>query len=289
MLFVLTPPLLVLGILVTLPVGYLLWSSIHITQQFAADQFVGFAHYRSIFSDSNFWESLFHSLRYVAGSVTIAFILGLAAALSINQLRSDFWRGLATVLVLLAWAVPLVVTGLIWRFMLHSNYGIINGILVFLGVVIEPIGFTTTPSMAFLSVVVVDAWARAPFAAIILLAGLQTISADLYEAATIDGANRLQQFLHITLPNLKGQAAIALLIMSMFAFRTFSIVYAITGGGPADATRVLAVYIYDVGISQSRLGYAAALSVIMILMTLVFVAIYVLRVQQEAVETEVAA
>jgi len=289
MLVVLTPPMLVLGTLVTLPVAYLLWTSVHIPQQFTPDQFVGLTHYASIFSDPNFWESLSHSLRYVAGSVSIAFVLGLTAALSINQLKSELWRGVATVLILLAWAVPLVVTGLIWRFMLHSNYGIINGILVYMGAIIEPIGFTTTPAIAFVSIVIVDAWARAPFAAIILLAGLQTIPADLYEAATIDGANRLQQFLHITLPNIKGQAAIALLIMSMFAFRTFSIVYAITGGGPADATRVLAVYIYDVGISQSRLGYASALSVVMILMTLVFVAAYVLRVQQEAVETEVAA
>jgi multiple sugar transport system permease protein len=285
MFIVLTPPLLVLGGLVILPTSYLLWTSTHLAREYSADVFIGLQNYIQVFQDPMFYLSLQHSFMYVLGSVSLAFFLGLTAALAINQVTSKSVRSTFTVLILLAWAVPLVVTGLIWRFMLHANYGIMNGLLVELGLVSHKLGFITDPTLAFISIIIVDAWARAPFATVLLLAGLQTIPEDLYEAARVDGANFFQQFRDITIPHLKSQAAIALLIMSLFAFRTFSIVFALTGGGPANATRVLATYIYKVGISQSRLGYAAALSVIMILITMVFISFYVLRVQEEALET----
>lgn len=285
MLFVLTPPLLVLGTLVLLPTSYLLWSSVHEARTWGADVFVGLEHYMALFQDPMFYLSLRHSLMYVVGSVTLAFFLGLTAALAINQVASKRVRSTFTVLILLAWAVPLVVTGLIWRFMLHADYGIVNALLMETGLISEKLGFVSDPALAFLSVVVVDAWARAPFAAILLLAGLQTIPEDLYEAARVDGANFFQKFRDITIPHLKPQAAIALVIMTMFAFRTFSIVFALTGGGPANSTRVLATYIYQTGINQGNIGYASALSVVMILMTMVFVTFYVLQIQEDALET----
>ncbi|SDY68721.1 carbohydrate ABC transporter permease [Halopenitus persicus] len=285
MFFVLTPPLLVLGTLVLLPSSYLLWSSVHEARTWGPDVFVGLENYIAIFQDPMFYLSLRHSVMYVIGSVSLAFVLGLTAALAINQVASKRIRSTFTVLILLAWAVPLVVTGLIWRFMLHSDYGIVNALLVQLGIVTEQIGFVTDPTLAFLSVVVVDAWARAPFATILLLAGLQTIPEDLYEAARVDGANFFQKFRDITIPHLKPQAAIALVIMCMFAFRTFSVVFALTGGGPANSTRVLATYIYQAGINQGDVGYAAALSVLMIAMTMVFITFYVLQVQEDALDT----
>lgn len=285
MFFVLTPPLLVLGTLVILPSSYLLWSSVHEARSWGPDVFVGLENYIAIFQDPVFWMSLEHSILYVLGSVSLAFVLGLTAALSINQVASKRVRSSFTVLILLAWAVPLVVTGLIWRFMLHADYGIVNALLMQAGLVSSKLGFVSDPALAFLSVVVVDAWARAPFAAILLLAGLQTIPDDLYEAAKVDGANFFQKFRDITIPHLKPQAAIALVIMTMFAFRTFSIVFALTGGGPANSTRVLATYIYQAGINQGNIGYASALSVIMILMTMVFVTFYVLQIQEDALDT----
>ncbi|WP_226482847.1 carbohydrate ABC transporter permease [Natrinema amylolyticum] len=285
MLFVLTPPLFVLGTLVLLPSSYLLWSSVHEARTWGSDVFVGLENYVAIFQDPMFYLSLQHSVMYVIGSVSLAFVLGLTAALAINQVASKRVRSTFTVLILLAWAVPLVVTGLIWRFMLHADYGIVNSLLIEAGVISTKLGFVSDPSLAFISVVVVDAWARAPFAAILLLAGLQTIPDDLYEAARVDGANFFQKFRHITIPHLKPQAAIALVIMSMFAFRTFSIVFALTGGGPANSTRVLATYIYQAGINQGNVGYASALSVVMILITMVFVTFYVLQIQEDALET----
>lgn len=283
---VLTLPLIVLGGLVILPLSYLLHSSVHRTGRYVeGTQFVGLQNYVQAFQDPMFWMTLQHSTLYAIGSVVIAFLLGLVAALSINQVKSEQLRSTLTVLTLLAWAVPLVVTGLIWRFILHSNYGIANAVLVQLGLVSETIGFITNATPAFIAIIVVDAWSRAPFATIILLAGLQTIPKDLYEAARIDGATDFQMLKDITLPHLKPSAGVALLIMTMFAFRTFSIVFALTQGGPSNATEVLATYIYRTGIGQGRLGYAAALSVIMILITLVFVTVYVKRIQKQALET----
>jgi len=279
-------PLLVLGGLVVLPLGYLLYSSVHQTGRYVqGTQFVGLENYIQAFNDPMFWMTLQHSTLYAVGSVVIAFLLGLISALAINQLRNKRLRSTFTVLILLAWAVPLVVTGLIWRFILDANYGIANAFLIQAGLITERIGVITSSTPAFLAIIVVDAWARAPFATIILLAGLQTIPKDLYEAARIDGATDFQMFKDITLPHLKPSAGVALLIMSMFAFRTFSVVFALTQGGPSNATEVLATYIYRTGIGQGRLGYAAALSVIMILITLVFVTLYVKRIQQEALDT----
>lgn len=279
-------PLLVLGGLVVLPLWYLLYSSVHQTGRYVqGTQFVGLENYIQAFNDPMFWMTLQHSTLYAVGSVVIAFLLGLISALAINQLRNKRLRSTFTVLILLAWAVPLVVTGLIWRFILNANYGIANAFLIQAGLITESIGFITSSTPAFLAIIVVDAWARAPFATIILLAGLQTIPEDLYEAARIDGATDFQMFKDITLPHLKPSAGVALLIMSMFAFRTFSVVFALTQGGPSNATEVLATYIYRTGIGQGRLGYAAALSVIMILITLAFVTLYVKRIQQEALET----
>lgn len=285
MFVVLTPPLLVLGTLVVLPMGYLLWSSVHEARTWSSDVFVGLEHYTTLFQDPMFYLSLQHSFMYVIGSVSIAFAMGLAAALAINQVATKRVRSTFTVLILLAWAVPLVVTGLIWRFMLHSDYGIVNALMIELGLVTEQIGFVTDPTLAFLSVVVVDAWARAPFATILLLAGLQTIPEDLYEAARVDGAGFFQKFRDITIPHLKPQAVIALVIMCMFAFRTFSVIFALTGGGPANATRVLATYIYQTGINQGNVGYGAALSVVMVVLSMAFIAFYVLQVQEDALET----
>jgi len=283
---VLVPPLFVLGALVLLPSSYLLFSSVHSSGRYQqGKEFVALQNYVQAFNDPMFWTTLQHSTMYTIGSVILAFLLGLISALAINQLKRERLRSTFTVLILLAWAVPLVVTGLIWRFILHADYGIANAVLMNLGVISEQIGFVTNSTPAFLSIIVVDAWARAPFATILLLAGLQTIPGDLYEAARVDGATDFQMLKDITLPHLKWSAGVALLIMTMFAFRTFSIVFALTQGGPATATEVLATYIYRTGIGQGRLGYAAALSVIMILITLVFVTVYVKKIQKDALET----
>ncbi|WP_433632616.1 carbohydrate ABC transporter permease [Halomicrococcus sp. NG-SE-24] len=282
---VLFPPITLLGILVAFPVGYLIWTSVHSISRYGGQEFIGLQNYVDIFQDPMFFMSLRHSILYTLGSVTLAFLIGFTCALALNKIVNQRIRSSFTVLILLAWAVPLVVTGLIWRFMLHADYGVVNAILVGTGITSENLPFVTEPTLAFISVVIVDAWSRAPFATIILLAGLQTIPDTLYEAATVDGATDFAKFRDITLPQIKPSAGVALLIMTMFAFRTFSIVFSLTQGGPGNATEVLATYIYSSGVKQLRLGYSAALSIVMILMTLIIVALYVKMIQEDALET----
>lgn len=282
---VLAPPLTLLGILVAFPVSYLLWTSVHTISRYGGQNFIGLENYIKVFQDPFFYLALKHSILYTVGSVSIAFTIGLVCALALNKIVNKRVQSSFTVLILLAWAVPLVVTGLIWRFMLHADYGVINAILVGAGITSQKLPFVTDPTLAFISVVVVDAWSRAPFATIILLAGLQTIPETLYEAATVDGATDFAKFRDITIPQIKPSAGVALLIMTMFAFRTFSVVFALTQGGPGNSTEVLATYIYSTGVKQLQLGYSATLSVIMIVMTLIIVGLYVKMIQEDALET----
>lgn len=285
MLVVLAPSLTILYTLVGFPLMYLVDTSLHSRQGLGGDLvFSGLANYREVLTDDVFYLALEHTIVYTIGVVSLAFLIGLITALAINQLTSGKMRTLVTTAVLLAWAIPSIVTALIWRFMLNSDTGIIYNSLVELGVITNSFSFTADPTMAMVSIILADAWARSPFATLLLLSGLQTIPDYQYEAARMDGASIFQRFRDITLPHLKPTAGVALLIMTMFAFRTFSIAYGLTGGGPGRATEVLATWIYNTGIGQLRMGYASALSVMMIFFTLVLVTGYVKVYQGEAEE-----
>jgi multiple sugar transport system permease protein len=284
MLVVLGPSLAVLGSLVVLPLFYLVQTSM-VQTTFTTTEFVGLQNYRIVLTDPAFYNALQVTLIYMVGTTTLAFTIGFIIALALNQFSSRRFRAPFLTAVLLAWAVPQIVGALVWRFMLNSQYGLINAILIEFGIVSEGIAFLSDPTWAMVLIILADSWARAPFAMIILLAGLQTIPQHLYEAATVDGATDFMKFRDITLPNIKGSAGVALLIMSMFSFRTFSIAFGLTKGGPGGATELLAILVYQAGITELRLGYAAAISVIMILITVFFITIYVYVMQEDAVQT----
>jgi len=284
MFVVLAPPLTVLGALVLLPLFYLIQTSV-VETTFATTEFVGLQNYEAALTDPSFWHSFRVTIVYMIGTTSLAFVIGLTIALALNQFESQRLRTPFLTAVLLAWAVPQIVSALIWRFLLNQQYGLINTLLVNFGLVGERVAFLSDPTYAMVLVIIADAWARSPFAMLILLAGLQQIPQRLYEAATIDGATDFSKFKDITLPHLKGSAGVALLIMGMFSFRTFSIAFGLTKGGPIDATEVLALLIYKAGITELRLGYAAAISVIMIIITVIFISIYVFVMQEEATPT----
>lgn len=285
MFVVLTPSLIMLGLLVVLPLAYLVQTSF-VETTFTGTTFVGLQNYVEVFNDPKFYRDFRHTIVYAIGTTIIAFTIGFAIALALNKIKDQRIRTPLVTAVLLAWAVPTIVNALIWSFMLNSEYGVVNAILLEVGIIAEPIAFVAEPFWAFVVLILADAWSRSPFATLIMLAGLQTIPQHLYEAATVDGASDFHKFKDITLPNVKSSASIAILIMGMFAFRTFSIAYGLTRGGPAGTTEVLAQLVFQAGIQELRLGYAAALSIIMILVTLIFVSIYVkLAMQQETAQT----
>jgi len=285
MLVVLGPSLTILYTLVIFPLIYLINTSLQSRQGLGGEMtYTGLSNYQDVLTDEVFHLALEHTIVYTIGSVSLAFLIGLITALAINQIESGRIRTVVTTAVLLAWAIPTIVTALVFRFMLNTETGIIYNGLLILELIPEGFSFTADSTMAMVSIIIADAWARSPFATLLLLAGLQNIPEYQYEAARIDGASFIRRFRDITLPHLKPQAGVALLIMGMFAFRTFSIAFGLTGGGPAQATEVLATWIYETGIGQLRMGYASALSVMMIVFTLVLVTGYVKVYQGEAEE-----
>jgi multiple sugar transport system permease protein len=220
--------------------------------------FVGFHHYIDLMKQSRFWFSILNTLIFTVISVTIELILGLAIALLIN--RQFRGRGLVRASVLVPWAIPTVVSALMWKFMFDGQNGILAKIFQSIGLIPDMGTLLTSKFWSMFSVIFADIWKTTPFMTLLLLAGLQTISGSLYEAAHVDGASRVQQFFKITLPLLKPTILVTLLFRTLDAFKIFDLVYVLTGG--SNSTETISLYTYKIMFSQMNFGVGSALSVI---------------------------
>jgi ABC-type sugar transport system permease subunit len=273
------PSLLLLLLLVIFPVGYVLYLSMH---DFTTAELVwtGFSNYKEIlFSDGEFWPYTFHSIEYVFLAIGSAFLIGLLVALSLNTINK--FKGTLRTMALWAWAIPPVIASLMWKWILNDTNGVINDILLEIGLISNPIPWLSLPHVTMIVLSQVHTWTVIPFIMVILLAGLQSIPSELYEAASIDGANSLNRFQMITFPMLKSSILTSVMISSIFAFRTIDIVFTLTRGGPGEATQMLVTYIYDKAFIGLRLGYAAALSVIMVVISMLMVTMFVSLIKVE--------
>lgn len=224
-----------------------------------------FGNFTRLISDQFFLSALAHTFVYAAIALTIEFLSGLALALILNEkLRG---RSAFRTLLLLPMMLPPVVVGVVWRLMLNSNFGAVNGTLQQFGLNTESLTWTASPKMAMASVILADVWQWTPFMFLILLAGLQAIPQEPYEAALIDGSSTWQTFRHVTLPLLKPAILIALLLRTMDLLRVFDHIFIITEGGPGLATETLSLYIYRTAFRFSNFGYAAAMSFVLLLIT----------------------
>ncbi len=237
-----------------------------------AQPFVYLENYRQLWGDSVARHALTNTILFVAVSTTCELFLGLAMALTIN--RSFRGRGLIRAAVLIPWAIPTVVASQMWRFINNDHYGFLN-YLLFGNDLASYQAWLADPSFAMVAIMVADIWKTSAFAALIILAGLQTIPDELYEAARLDGATAWQQFARITLPLIKPALLIALLFRTMDAFRVFDLVFVMTQGGPADATNVLQFYGYKKMFAEGLLGYGATVSVLVFLIVLGLSLVYV--------------
>jgi multiple sugar transport system permease protein len=229
--------------------------------------------------DQFFLSALGHTLVYAVVALTLEFLIGLALALLLNaQLRA---RGLARALLLLPMMLPPVVVGVVWRLMLNSNFGAVNGTLKGFGLNTEALTWTASPKLAMASVIIADVWQWTPFMFLILLAGLQAIPQEPYEAALIDGSNAWQTFRHVTLPLLKPAILIALLLRTMDLLRVFDQIFILTEGGPGFATETVSLYIYRTAFRFSNFGYAAAMSFVLLLITNMISVGYIRLLQTE--------
>jgi multiple sugar transport system permease protein len=239
-------------------------------------------HFTRLISDSFFLAALGHTILYAAAALTFEFLLGLGLALLVDRpLRG---RGLFRALLLVPMMLPPVVVGVVWRLMLNPDFGAINGTLRSVGFNTDALTWTASPKLAMLSVIAVDVWQWTPFVFLVLLAGLQAIPQEPYEAARIDGSSAWQTFRFITLPLLKPAMLIALLLRTMDLLRVFDQIFILTEGGPGFATETVSLYIYRAAFRFFDFGYAAAMSFVLLIITNLISAGYIRLLQrQEAV------
>jgi len=236
------------------------------------ETYVGLQHYQEIIGSDFFYQLLVQTGRWVVGGVAGKTLLGLLIAVHLNNdiKGRKFFR----TAFLIPWGIPYAISAVVFRWIEHPQYGYLNAILLKLGVIDQSIGFLGNPDIAWLGVVVADIWIGTPFMAIIFLAGLQSIPAELYEAAAIDGAEKWEQFRYVTLPQLKSVIMIATLLSTIWTFVSFDVIWTMTGGGPINTTSTLVIWIYQVGLENGNLGEGAAFSVISFLILMVFAVIY---------------
>jgi multiple sugar transport system permease protein len=241
------PSGLVLLLVLAWPVLYAGWLSFHevsLRQLRTGDlPFAGVANYARLFGDDVFWLALQHTVVFVALAVALEVVIGLAIALVIDDERVVLSR-LTRVLLLVPWGVPPVVNGLLWSFVFNAQFGYLNRALLALGLVREPVNWLGDPSLAMGAVITAYVWRTTPFNILLYHAGLRGIPRDCYEAAAVDGASAWRRFWHVSLPLLRPVIAVTLILRTTFAFMVFDEIFAITQGGPGNATWVAAWYTY---------------------------------------------
>jgi ABC-type sugar transport system permease subunit len=278
----LAPVLALVAIFTLFPFGYAAWTSVHRhVLVLQGRPFVGLRNYRNAVEDPLFGGSIETSLIFVAVAVPLVTVVGLLVALLLNQRIRGF--GILLVLVLLPWSVPTVSAGIMWRLLLHGDFGAIDGFLYRIGAIDSYVQWLSSPSLAKLSIVAVHVWREFPLAAILFLAGLQTIPPELAEAARLDRANAWERFRYVTLPLLKAPLLIVLVYETIVALSVFDLVYVLTGGGPGSATSLFSWFVYTATFKYLNFGEGAALSFVMAAVLVAFILLYlrVVRVREE--------
>ena len=276
----LAPTVLILIGLVLYPFFYAIWLAFTDKTVGSPGQFVGFKNFAYVLAWPQFTTAVWNTVVFTVCAVAMKFVLGMAVALVLNQqIRGrNFFRAF----LLLPWAMPAFVVYLVWRWLYDPLSGLINYALIDLGLIATPIAFLSDRSTAMLSVIVAHVWRNFPFYAISFLAGMQTISQELYDAAQVDGASRAQQFRHITLPGLYHIIGVVVLLTTIWTANAFEPVYLLTGGGPSDATMVYTMLVYVMGMMNLRLGEAAAVSTLFLPLLIALVLAVTILLQRKA-------
>ncbi len=262
------PAAMVMGAVVIYPILTTMWLSLTDAPliSLSSPSFTGLSNYADWLSNPEFWRSLWITLAYTFGVTVGSYAIGLITAMLLNV---EFpGRAILRGLVLLPWAIPEVAAVMTWNWMLDYQFGIVNSLLG------SHIGWVTDSAVAPWTVTMVTIWKQFPLATVVLLAGLQAIPRELYEASNVDGASRLQQFIYVTLPGLRPVNSVLIMMLILYTFKRISIIYLLTGGGPARATEILPVTTYLEAFKYFRLGSASAVGILALLFTLVITLVY---------------
>jgi multiple sugar transport system permease protein len=272
-----------LALFLAYPLFYNVWTSVHDVQLSVLlgglERFNGLENYRAVIDDPAFWHSVRLSVVFTLGSLAFQFTLGFALALLFA--RPFPLNGLLRSLLLVAWLLPQVVSGTLFRWLLDAESGAYNALLEAVGLGALSHGWLTDPSTSLAGVIFANIWIGVPFNMLLLLVGLHTIDPELHEAAAIDGAGAWQRFRRITLPLMRPVSVTVLLLGLVYTFKVFDIIFVMTGGGPVDATRVLSLYVYEVFFTFFRFGRGAAAGLLLLVVPLLAGAFYVRRLRRE--------
>jgi multiple sugar transport system permease protein len=265
------PALVVMLIVIAYPIYYTIELSFFHTPpslQLRDKIFNGLDNYATILTSGVFWKVTWNTIVWTVASTGIAFLLGFGCALSLH--REFIGRGLLRAILLIPWVVSAVAASYVWRWIYHSDFGVIGAALVQLGLASRPPNFIDSIQTVLPSLIVVNVWREFSFAMIMLMAGLQTVPEQLLRAAQVDGASTWQRFWHVTFPHLRGVSTITILLLAVSNFNSFIIPWIMTGGGPSNASHIWITHIYELAFGRQRWGIAAAYSVLLfiILMTL---------------------
>jgi multiple sugar transport system permease protein len=246
--------------------------------------FTGFSNFSRMAQDGRFWQSLWNTAIFTTFSLVAELVLGMIIALALDQAFRG--RGWVRTIAILPWALPTALIALAWRWIFNGEFGVWNDILLRLQIIGDPVNWLGDPNWAMVGVIAADVWKTTSFVAILLLAGLQSIPQDLYEAHAIDGASPWQSFRQITLPLIAPQILIAMLFRFAQAFGIFDLIQVMTGGGPGGATEMVSLYIYATVMRYLDFGYGAALVVVTFLVLIAVVALAGLYLSRLRASTE---
>jgi multiple sugar transport system permease protein len=261
-LLMILPPMAFLIALVGYPFVYGIWLSLENRPVAQPGTFIGLGNFITNFHDPTFWQVVQNTFVYTAAATLLKMVGGLGLALVMNQ--AFRMKNLVRAVLLLPFIVPTVLSTIAWTWILDPSFSVINWLLVHGGIAERGPSWLGNPVLAMMSLIVVNTWRGLPFYAITLLAGLQTIPPELYEAATIDGAGALDRFRYVTLPLLKPVVFIVTMFSLIFTFSDFQLVYVLTRGGPANATHLFATYAFDLAMSGGQFGLGASVALAML-------------------------
>lgn len=270
------PALIAIGAVFVYPMLNSLYLSLHninLTRPWQGNIFVGLKNYTDTLSNPVFWDSVGRTAYFTIVSVGLEMLIGFAAALLLNE--TFVGRSTVRSFLLIPWALLTMTNGLMWMWIFNPHYGMFNAMLTKLGLLDSYRVWLADPFWAMNAVILADVWKMAPFMTLLILAGLQPISSDMYDAAEVDGAGTWTKIRYIIFPLLKPALLVALVLRTMGAFKVFDIIYVMTSGGPADSTKVLTFYTYEEAFRYYRVGMGSAVSWLITIVLLVLIVVYI--------------
>ena len=269
----LAPALTVLLAFMFYPIAYVFAIALSKTNRISQLKgFVGLKNFLQLFSDQEFWEVTVRSLYWTAIAVAVKALFGLVIASLLNVKYAG--RRIARMLFIIPWASAVPISSILWRWVFHPQYGLLNATLKATGLWAHPPTWLGHPLSAFISCIWVDIWIGIPFMALVFLAGMQAISEDLYESANLDGVNALQKFFYITLPGIRHLVLIATLLSCLWTFNDFNTIFVLTRGGPAGSTDILITRIYRNAFEFQKFSPASAMAVVTFLILTILSVVY---------------